>query len=134
MFLLEAFISQGFCPNVIRSGRRFKLVSLDELNIKILPSYNYFSGDEFVLAKLFDVKYSPSFFPYAMLSDKYIQYKGKIPTSNWFLSEFDSTELREEKLAYYAMQDNRQWCFIKELLSYSDFKLNLLAIAVLTFL
>ena len=131
---MDALISQGFCPKVIRQGRRFKLLSIEELNVKFIPSYNYFPGDEFEIAKLFNIKFDLPFFPCQMLKLKYLDYNGKMPTFDNFLSNFDTPQIRKEKKSYYERKLGSQWCFLKEILSYSELKIQLLILGVLTFL
>ena len=135
LFLLDALLSEGFCPKVIRQGRRFKLLSIEELNIKIIPSYNYFLGNEFTIAHLFDLKFEEIFFPVSMLKAHNLNFLGKMPSLEMFLSKFDSPKSIEAKKKFYERRKaNKKWSLLKELVIYSELKLQLLALSVLTFI
>ena len=134
MFLLESLLAEGFCPNLIRTGRRIKFLSIEELNIKILASHNYFSGNEFCIAKLFNIKFEMQFFPYSLLLPSNLKYNGTMPNTQHYFSKFDSEELKEQKREFCRKRKGTYWCLLKELLSYSEFKLHLLVLTVLSFL
>lgn len=136
MLLMDSFISAGFCPKVIRNGRRFKLISIEQLSIKIVPSYNYFTGDEFYLSELFDISFEPLYFPYKFLNIENLNYHGSIPLFSYFEDQFDSEHVRHKKQTFYLTRviKNSNWCLLKELEIFCDFKLNLLIMAILKFL
>ena len=90
IFILDSLISEGFCPKVIRQGRRFKLLSIEELNIKIVPSYNYFPGDEFAMAEMFGIQFERRYFPFSMFKSTNLKFVGKIPNLHQFFCKFDS--------------------------------------------
>ena len=63
MYLLEAFIKFGFCPQVLRSGRKINLLGLQEINLRIISTNFYFSGNEYQIADMFEVQYNRVYFP-----------------------------------------------------------------------
>jgi hypothetical protein len=136
MLLLNAFIRNGFCPNLVRNGRHILLMEIKSLNLRFLTSNTYLEGDEFVLAKQFNIDYIRSFFPYKFFEAKHIFYQGNIPDISYFLNNFDSTDRTKEKQNYVSnfQKQNRTWNFRKELLQYAELKLWLLMLSCLSFL
>ena len=114
MIILEALISEGFCPNVIRNGRKFKLLSIDELNVRVIPSHNYFPGDEFELAHLFGINYESHYFPYKFFKETKIDYVGRIPDFHYFVSTFDNGSVKAKKFLFYEQNKCQiKWSLLK---------------------
>ena len=96
MALTNLFLGNGICPKLIRRGRNILLLQIVELDIRFLASNNYVSGDEYSLAKQFNIKFETQLFPKNFLSKENINYRGKIPPEHFFFSFNDSANEREK--------------------------------------
>ena len=61
MSLLQSFVRNGFCPSMVRQGRKIILMEIKDLGIRFLRSNSYFDYNEYELAKLFDIEFNLSF-------------------------------------------------------------------------
>ena len=134
MFLLEALISEGFAPNVIRKGRHIKLIAIEEIQLRILSSGSYFCGNEFDIARMFDIAFDTYFFPYNFFCSENIRYDGRLPSLDFFTCIFDTKKIRENKIAFWQNWNNKRWCLVKELKIYAELKLTLLSLGVIKFI
>jgi G:T-mismatch repair DNA endonuclease (very short patch repair protein) len=123
----------GFVPKVVRDGRKVFLMEIEELGIKFLRSNNYFAGSEYEIAKMFDITFQKRFFP-NRFPDMF--YKGCIPKEEYFFDFKDTKTIRQEKLDFIQnfKENNLCWCFEKELVMFSEQKLNILTMAFLKFI
>jgi len=136
MALLNAFIRNGFCPNVVKNGRHIILMEIRALGLRFLTSNSYFKGDEFEIGKQFNLDFSRTFFPKKFFESKNFSYQGQIPNILYFLSNLDSKSIVEEKKAFVANFKKQKyiWNFQKELLQFSELKIWLLMLSCLTFI
>ena len=54
IFLLKLFSSRGFVPSLVRKGTSIVLITLEEINLRIISSTNYIGGNEYTLAEHYD--------------------------------------------------------------------------------
>ena len=132
-FLLSAMLQIGIAPKVVRNGQKVFLLEIEELGIKFLRSNNYFDGNEYKMASLFNIAFEKNFFPARFQN---VIYKGDIPNESFFFEFTDSKEIREEKIKFLTnfKKNNSTWEFSKEILKYSEEKLNILSLAFLKFI
>jgi len=126
-------LSAGLSINVIRDGRKIFVIEIKELSIQFVRSNNYFEGDEFSLASMFEIPNKRSFFPFRF---KDFMDCSKIPDLSFFLDFKDSEDERQEKINYHNdfKQKNQKWIFDKEIIYYAEEKLRLLSLAFLKFI
>lgn len=134
MTLWKAFIDIGICPNVIRNGKNIMVLNIPQLNIRFLNSNNYLTGNEFEIAKQFEITHiSRIFFPLRFLLPSNMKYSGKIPTIQYFENFSDCEEITISKKNFIKQYGNKKWCLVDELLKFTDQKLSLLAFTMLGF-
>ena len=63
MSLLRVFIRKGFCPTVIRNGRKIILMELKSFEIRFICRNNYFNCDEYSLANQYKIQFNQIYFP-----------------------------------------------------------------------
>lgn len=136
MFLLDLFVKNGFCPEVIRNGRKINLLSLPELGLRLISSGFYIPGNEYEMSNMFRLNYNPVFLPYKILQFENIRYHGDLPSYELFIDEFDSLQTRVLKANFYKdfAVFNTCWHFDKELLTECDQKVFLLASTIIKFI
>ena len=136
MYLLEAFIKFGFCPQVLRSGRKINLLGLQEINLRIISTNFYFSGNEYQIADMFEVQYNRVYFPSKFFKPNNFSYIGRIPPIEAFLDEFDCEKDSNLKCDFHSdfQKYNKIWSFKREFLSYCDQKLILLTVSAIKFM
>ena len=132
-YLLDEMLKIGFIPNVVRDGRKVFLIEIEELGIKFLRSNNYFNGNEYQIAKLFDVEVQKKFFPNRFQD---FGYKGSIPDSKFFFEFSDTETERLEKIEYICnfKKNNFNWIYSKELMQFCEEKLTILSLCFLKFI
>lgn len=118
---------------MVRDGRKIFVLEIQDLGIKFLRSNNFFEGDEFQIAKMFEISHTKTFFPHRLNN---INYQGNVPDIKLFLDFKDSDETRKEKHNFVdnRKRQNSKWCYEKELIFYVEEKLRLLSLSFLTFL
>ena len=84
MLLLRAFIRNGFCPTIVRDGRKIKLMEIKCLGLRFLTSNAYFDNDEYELATQYDIKFQQVYFPKKFLEIKNFDYVGDVPSLIFF--------------------------------------------------
>ena len=126
-------LNAGISINVIRDGRKVFVVEIKDLSIQFLRSNNYFQGDEFKLANMFEIPNKKIFFPYRV---KHHEECNQIPNLKDYYDFKDTETQREEKRSYVheLKQNNSNWIFDKELVFYAEEKVRLLSIAFLKFI
>ena len=132
MFLLKLFSSRGFIPTIVRKGPRIVLLIIEEVKLRILSSTHYIEGNEYDLAKHFNLVYEEIYFPCNFLGD--INYEGNVPNFSDFIGATDSETIISQKLDFYRSICLKKWNFKKELFTYLTQKLMLLTHAMLIFL
>jgi hypothetical protein len=155
--ILKALLSNGICPKVIRKQNKILVIEIKPLNVRFITSNAYLLGDEYDLARQFEIKFDYYFFPSDFLSHFYLSNydsdsftpctinsewnentpcKNKIlPNESYFFSKFDSELTIQNKKEFLKNfnQNNKKWCLEKEIVIFNDQKLYLLTIACLTF-
>ena len=134
MALTNLFLGNGICPKLIRRGRNILLLQIVELDIRFLASNNYVSGDEYSLAKQFNIKFETQLFPKNFLSKENINYRGKIPPEHFFFSFNDSANEREKLKQYLRKEENKTWIFYKEVVQFFSTQVVLLTNSMIAFL
>ena len=87
MVLLNAFVRNGFCPTIVRDGRKIKLMEIKHLGLRFLTSNAYFNNsNEYELANQYGVKFQQVFFPNKFCTIENFDYDGEVPTLQFFLS------------------------------------------------
>lgn len=135
MILLQSFIRNGFCPSMVRNGRKIILMEVKDLGIRFLRSNSYFDYNEYELAKLFDIEFNQVFFP-CKFSDINFDYVGPVPDINYFCSALDSETMLKYKFDYVKelSSQNYKWDIKRELLQLAEQKLLLLTLSCLKFI
>ena len=136
MCLLKAMIRNGFCPTIIRNGRKILVIEIKCINLRFITSNAYIDIDEFALADQFDIKFEKVFFPMKFYSPKNFHYQGPVPDLKYFLSALDNAKTRREKITYHSEMKslNYTWTFTKEIVEFIDLKVWLLALSLVKFL
>ncbi len=136
MAILRSFVKNGFCPVLVRNGRRILVLEIKSLNIRFITSNSYFEGNEYELANQYCLTYTQHFFPKQFLRPENFNYQGQVPEYNFFESIYDnSTNKINKKLFVQLFKNlNFKWNFQKELITYSEQKLLLLTLSCLKFL
>jgi G:T-mismatch repair DNA endonuclease (very short patch repair protein) len=126
-------LSAGLSINVIRDGRKIFVVEIKDLSIQFVRSNNYFNGDEFYLATMFEIPNKRMFFPFRF---KDFGESCTIPNIGLFIDFKDSEEIRQEKINFVndLKQKNLKWIFDKELIIFAEEKTRLLTTAFLKFI
>ena len=92
--ILNALISNGFSPNVIRNSGKIIVLEIKSIEVRFLTSNTYFQGNEFNIAKQFDIKFDQHFFPISLsfqILDK-LRLSESLPDLSFFISNQDSCE------------------------------------------
>ena len=136
MTLLNAFIRNGFCPEIVRNGRHIMVMEIKPLGLRFLSSKSYFEGNEFQIAKQYNLKFDYTFFPQKFFQSQNILYQGEIPDLSYFVSNLDSPDVHQQKIDYVNnfREQNYVWNFQKELLQYAELKNLLLMLCSLHFI
>lgn len=135
ILILEILTSVGLCPKIFKqTGNILLLIEINDINVRIVNSNNYIPGTEFDLAEYFEIPYIPHFFPNEFLTFENLEFYGNIPHFNYFLSPSDNDALKAKKHEFYSKQAANAWCLKKEIVTNACLKLQLLAIAMLSFL
>jgi G:T-mismatch repair DNA endonuclease (very short patch repair protein) len=126
-------LSAGLSINVIRDGRKIFVIELKQLSIRFVRSNNYFDGDEFYLANMFEIPNKKLFFPFRF---KEVPASTEIPHSSYFFDFKDSDLERELKINFVKDLQNQKykWIFEKELIFYAEEKVRLLVESFLKFI
>jgi G:T-mismatch repair DNA endonuclease (very short patch repair protein) len=126
----------GIAPEVIRDGKKIYLISVPDLQIKFIPINNYLKGDEYELAKQFNIKFDKHFFPQKLNFPANYDYIGAVPPKTDFFTftDSESTILEKEIFVQNYIDQKYKWDFKKELFRHIDEKLFLLTMASLKFL
>ena len=134
--ILETSLNLGIAPEIVRNGKNIYLVSLPHLKIKFIRINNYLSGNEFDIAKQFNVPFENHFFPEKFNIKSNFEYCGPIPESHYFFNFTDSTQEITSKQEFIDLMknNNSEWNFKDQLFHNTDLKVKLLTIATLTFL
>ena len=135
MSVLHSFVQNGFCPSVIRNGRKIILLELKCFELRFLNSNLYFNCNEYEIAEQYNIVYNQIFFPKKFLNITNFEYQGPVPHFLYFLSTLDSPKENERKKKFLAkLSKNYNWNFQKELVQCCEQKLFLLSLASLKFL
>ena len=129
-------IENGFCPTLIRNGRKILVIEIKCINLRFLNTNAYIEDNEFGLAKQFNIDFEKNFFPMKFFSYDNFDYEGSIPDLKYFLSSLDNAKINEEKIEFHKHKKelNYVWNLKKEMLQYNDQKVWLLSIAILKFI
>ena len=134
MYLLKLFSSRGFVPSLVRKGTSIVLITLEEINLRIISSTNYIGGNEYTLAEHYDLTFEELYFPNNFLLQNDTDYDGPAPSYLDFIEPNDSEMMKSKKLSYYRSISLKRWNLKKELESYLGQKLFLLMQTMLFFL
>ena len=136
MNLLSAFIQNGFCPTIIRNGRKILVMEFKVNNLRFLSSNSYFEGNEFDLANQFEIPFNRLYFPKEFLQIKHFDYQGNIPDYKYFFNLLDNDKDKFEKQTFIESlrKENYVWNFKKELVAYCEQKLWLLTLCSVRFI
>ena len=136
MTLLNGLIRNGFCPEIIRNGRHIMVMEVKPLGLRFLSCNSYLNGNEFEMAKQYNINYNQTFFPLKFFESKNLLYHGNIPDIAFFTSNLDSPEVTCQKVEYVKNfnKQNYIWNFQKELLQFAELKLLLLVLCSLHFI
>ena len=106
------------------------------MNLRFLRSNLYFSGNEFELAQMFDLKSEVIFFPESFNVPQNFNYIGTIPPITYFYSLLDTDIIKTQKETYvnHFKCLNYKWNFQRELYRFCDEKAQLLLIISLLFI
>ena len=134
MLILNWFVNQGICPRLIRKGRNIIIIEVPELHIRFIASNNYVSGNEYELAKQFNISFVPEFFPELIISKENFGYEGKIPkVDNFYHFNYSESQKKQVTLYVSSLKTSR-WNFKRQILIHYDQKIQLLLLSMLRFL
>jgi hypothetical protein len=136
MILLKTFVKNGFCPIVVRNGRKILVLQIKPLNLRFVISNSYFEGTEVDLAYQFNIKFDEYFFPKKFLLPQNMNYHGEVPDVNYYflISDKHETKLKKETFVSNLKLCNYKWNLQKELIMYCEQKLLLLLLACYQFM
>jgi len=136
MSLLKAFIRTGFCPVVVRNGRKILVLEIKPLQLRFITSNTYFDGNEYEFAQFNDIIFDKYYFPKLFLQSKNFNYEGDIPHKLFFTSITDNDkEIKKKEEFILNFQTKKyKWNFRKELITFCEQKLFLLALSSLRFI
>ena len=83
----------------MRRGPRIVLLIIEEIKLRILSSNQYIDGNEYDLAKHFDLAYEEIYFPCHFLENT--EYEGKVPDFSEFVQATDPETIISRKLDFY---------------------------------
>ena len=132
---MKGFLEHGFCPTVIRKGRKILVIEIKALGIRFLTSNAYLTGNEYTISEQFDIKFDSHFIPNQLIHKDNFDYEGIIPKLKYFLGTFDSNAEKEAKIQYVSKFGSKQkWNFRKEIIGHFEQKIWLLTVAFLKFM
>ena len=136
MCLLQSFIRKGFCPNLIRNGRKIILMELQNLDIRFINSNSYFNCNEYALANQYQIEFNKIFFPTKFCQISNFSYTGNVPNFKYFVSSLDDSQTFKAKEEFYSkLQNNKyKWNFQKELKEVCEQKVYLLSLSCVKFI
>ena len=136
MCLLRAFIRKGFCPTLIRNGRKIILMELKSLDIRFITSNSYFNCDEYSLASQYQIEFNKIFFPTKFCQIINFSYEGEVPHFKYFTSTLDDSKTFAAKQEFYLKLQSKKykWNFQKELKEVNEQKIWLLSLSCLKFI
>ena len=136
MCLLHAFIRNGFCPTVIRNGRKILVMEIKAKKLRFITSNSYFNMDEYNLAKQFEIPFNYSYFPKQFIKIENFNFVGPVPDIKYFISAFDNEAEKLKKVDFVnsLKSQNYIWSFRKEIESFCDQKLWLLLVSCVNFI
>ena len=126
MILVNWFVGYGICPRLIRKGRNIIILEVPELHVRFIASNNYICGNEYNLAKQFNVTFDPDFFPEILISKQNFQYDGKVPEIHNFYHFNYSESLKKDVALYVKSLQSSRWNFRRQILIHFDQKIQLL--------
>jgi len=132
--LLQLFIQNGFCPEVLRKGSTLMVIQFPEKGVRILSSHNYVQGTELELAEMFTIDINVTFFPLKFLTIDNLGYIGIIPPLEFYIGESDCHDLMLKKKDFYAHLKSKKWDLRKELTEFCDQNVLILALSMLKFI
>ena len=135
MCLLNAFIRNGFCPTLIRSGRKILVMEFKLNKLRFLTSNAYFNVTEFDLATQFEIPFNYFYFPKQFIQIENFDYEGPVPNLEFFITDLDDQTVKDRKKTYRncLVDQHYKWSFRKELFAYCDQKLMLLVFSCILF-
>lgn len=136
MALLQLFVKNGICPNILRRGNSILLLEIRESNLRFLTSNTYVVGEEFDLIEQFKLPISQIFFPHKFFKKENLCFSGKIPNSSFFTSDFNSKNHNEAILQFVKIreQNNATWTLKKEVVESTVTDVLILTLSMLRFL
>ena len=123
MVLVNWFVDHAICPRLIRKGRNIIILEVPELQIRFISSNNYVSGNEYDLAKQFNISFAPDFFPELLISKNNFKYEGKVPEVMNFYHFNYSESLKKEIAVYVSSLQGCHWNFRRQILIHYDQKI-----------
>jgi len=136
MAILRSFVKNGFCPVIVRNGRKILVLEIKSLNLRFITSNSYFEGNEYELANQYNLSFTQHFFPKQFLLPQNLNYVGEVPDFIYFASISDNSKDKFKKKEFVELFQTLKcrWNLQKELLTYCEQKLLLLTLACLKFL
>jgi len=124
LYLLKLFCNVGVCPNIVKNGSNILLLEIKSLSVRIINSTNYVPGNEYELAKQFDIPFNPPNFPTKFMLFENFEYCSSTPDAIFF----PDSKLPEELLG------KSKWDFRKEFVNYCSQKMLLFSFSMLKLL
>jgi hypothetical protein len=136
MTILRTLLKNGFCPVIVRNGRKILVLEIKALNLRFITSNSYFDGNEFEVANQYSLNFNQHFFPTKFLLPQNINYEGKVPQIQFFFSILDTAKetKKKQKFVDTLIHNKYKWNLQKELLTYCEQKVLLLTLSCLQFL
>ena len=135
-FILESLLDLGLAPEIVRNGKNIYLLSIPQIQVKFIRINNYLSGNEFDIARQFNIDFELHFFPDKLNNCDHINFEGEIPDLNFFLNFSDSSFVRKAKGDFINRFKESQnlWNFKYELFTDADYKVSLLTKSCMKFI
>lgn len=131
LFLLQLFCKFGICPDVLKQGPNFLLIEIKDFGIRFLNSVQFVPGEEYELAKHFEIPFEKIVFPYQMLMHlDNLNYSDKCPEEFFFMLNNNLEDVKD----YLSNNKGRKYNLKKEIIQFAHQKTLLLSLSMLKFL
>ena len=133
MKLLQILVDNAICPKLIRRGRHIILIEIPEFGIRFVSSHNYLKGNEYDLAKQFNINCNRYYLPEKLLTRNRLNLNFNLNSKNdkfYFDLESNESDYNDYLNLVRECEDNFQTtiCF------YFDQRLQILISAIACFL
>jgi len=141
-WIFRLFISKGITPTIIQKGTKIYLLEIESINLKFINSSCFISGDEYDVAKMYELNFDQHYFPLNIplpLFEFFCNFEGDIPDLEYFLDFKDTLRVKMDKQNFInqfskkkngIIKKNFKFLLIKKLFFLFILSLNLLTIVL----